>query len=425
MYDGSRGQMSRRMFIGVSAAGAAHLAARAADSGAMETAAPNHQEEKSAMTACKYWMHGFGGNDPKATAKAMKEAGFNVVVSGGDAIIEAVRGEGMSSWLCGGAFGAGQDETALQAVDIHGQRQIWFGSGCPNQTALRERNLKSYADMAKTAGIEGILVDGCRFASPASGLNPYFTCFCEVCREKAGKLGFDFAAMKRDATALYDLLAAKSAASREGAAWLKNPVGLLEWLTGHPGVLAWLQFRRTCVTEHFRAISGVIHGANLKMGVYIFTPSIAPAVGQSYVDLSEFMDVFAPMIYRNYPDKPGEACLNWELTNIPEELGLADSPLEKQAMELALSWTGLAQAVAARTIKEIRTALPPAAVGHQTAMARALIGPEKTLAPIIYIDDPLMAETAESVRKNGANGVNFFVYKDNWAELTRPGIMKG
>jgi hypothetical protein len=58
-------------------------------------------------------------------------------------------------------------------------------------------------------------------------------------------------------------------------------------------------------------------------------------------------------------------------------------------------------------------------------MARAQIGPQKELAPIIYIDDPLMAQTADLVRKNGANGVNFFVYKDNWADLTRPGIVKG
>jgi hypothetical protein len=137
------------------------------------------------------------------------------------------------------------------------------------------------------------------------------------------------------------------------------------------------------------------------------------------------MDVFAPMIYRNYPDRPGEACLNWELTILPEELGLAESPVEAQAMTLILSWAGLAAAVPARTIKDIRAALPPAAVGHETAMARAQIGPRKELAPIIYIDDPLMAQTADLVRKNGANGVNFFVYKDNWADLTRPGIVKG
>jgi hypothetical protein len=421
MQQGGCGELSRRAFIGVSAAGAVHLAARAAEPPAVSA----NQQEKNVMAACRYWIHGFGGDDPKATAKAMREAGFNVVVAGGEAVIAAVRAEGMVAWQCGGAFGVGADDEALKAVDIRGNRQVWFGSGCPNQPALRERNMTSYETMTKTAGLEGILVDGCRFASPASGLNPYFTCFCDVCREKAGRLGFDFEAIKRDVQALYDLVSGKGAASPQAAAWLQNPIGLLEWLTARPGVLEWLRFRRVCVTEHFRALSGVIHGANLKMGVYIFTPSVAPLVGQSYVDLAEFMDVFAPMIYRNYPDRPGEACLNWELTILPEELGLAESPVEAQAMTLILSWAGLAAAVPARTIKDIRAALPPAAVGHETAMARAQIGPRKELAPIIYIDDPLMAQTADLVRKNGANGVNFFVYKDNWADLTRPGIVKG
>lgn len=377
------------------------------------------------MNTCKYWMHGFGGDDPKATAKAMREAGLNCVVAGGDAIIAAIRGEGMTAWQCGGAFGAGQEDEPWLAVDIHGQRQKWFGSGCPNQQTLRDRNLKSYEALAKTPGLEGILVDGCRFASPASGLNAYFTCFCDVCREKALRLGLDFSRMKNDAAALFSLLSNKGAGSRQNALWLQTPAGLFEWLTGHAGVLDWMRFRRLCATEHFRAISAILHGANLRMGVYIFTPSLAPLVGQSYVDLAEFVDVFAPMIYRNYPDRPGEACLNWELTNIPEELGLAGAPQENAAMGMLLACAGLDREVPQRTINEMRAALPPEAVGRQTALARAVLGPEKELAPIIYIDDPLMAQTAEQVRKNGANGLNFFVYKDNWADLIRPGMVKG
>jgi hypothetical protein len=128
------------------------------------------------------------------------------------------------------------------------------------------------------------------------------------------------------------------------------------------------------------------------------------------------------MIYRNYPKRPGPACLNWELTILPEELGLAGTPREKQAMELVLAWTRLSRAVPARTIKDVRAALPPDAVGHETAMARALIGRKRKLVPIIYIDDPLMAKTADSVRKNGADGVNFFKFEDNWLDLVRPGL---
>lgn len=375
------------------------------------------------MSTYKYWMHGFGG-EPKATATAMKEAGFNIVVSGGEAVIDAVNEAGMEAWLCGGAFGYGglDNEDTHKAVDILGEAQVWFGSGSPNDPAIREANLKSYEGMAATKGIKGILVDGCRFASPASGLRPFFTDFSTHSEKKAAELGFDFARMKQDVRALFDLVSSLGKDSARGTAWLTSTVGVLEWITQHPGVLDWFRFRRVCTTEHFRNISKIVHGAGLRMGVYIFTPSFAPVVGQSYIDLAEFTDVFAPMIYRNYPDRPGPACLNWELMIIPEELGLLGKPDENAAMSLILSWTGLADVVSSRSIEEIRTAVPPEAVGHQTAMARAILPAEKELAPIIYIDDPEMAKTARLVQENGANGLNFFVFKDNWKKLTQQGL---
>jgi hypothetical protein len=33
-----------------------------------------------------------------------------------------------------------------------------------------------------------------------------------------------------------------------------------------------------------------------------------------------------------------------------------------------------------------------------------------------------MAETAQSVREAGVDGLNFFVFKDNWRELTAPAL---
>jgi hypothetical protein len=410
--------LSRRTFLTAAAAGAACLGASRAF--AQDAAAV--KPEGAAMTKFKYWMHGMG-SDPKACAKAFKEAGFHVVVGGAAPTIEAIRAEGMEAWLCGGAFGfAGlEKEPGFAAIDVTGQPRVWFGSGCPNSDTLRSRNLKSYEALAATADIQGILVDGCRFASPASGLDAYFTCFCDVCRTKAGKVGCDFERMKRDVGALREQLLGKGGPERRGTAWMETPVGVLEWLTQHPGVFEWLRFRRLCISEHFGDIGKIIHAAKLRMGVYIFTPSLAPLVGQSWVDLAEFVDVFAPMIYRNYPDKPGEACINWELTNIPEALGLSGAANESAVMKMVLNWFGLPEMPLA--IKDIRAALPPEAVGQQVKLARSILGPEKELAPIIYIDDPLMKQTADLVRSNGANGLNFFVYKDTWADMVRPAIV--
>ena len=54
-------------------------------------------------------------------------------------------------------------------------------------------------------------------------------------------------------------------------------------------------------------------------------------------------------------------------------------------------------------------------------MARAQIG-DRELAPIIYIDDPRMVESADAVRRNGADGLNFFVFKDAWKKMVRPAM---
>ena len=417
--------LGRRTFLAAAAAGVGSVAAGAAAAKGADPDNLKAGKEDRAVAACTYWVHGFGGDDPKATAEAMREAGFDVVVAGGEKTIAAVGEAGMTSWLCGGAFGLGQyKDDSHKAVDITGKPQVWFGSGSPNSPAIRAQNLKSYESMAKTPGIKGILVDGCRFASPASGVGPFFTDFSEHSEKKAQELDFDFARMKRHVQALYTVVTAKPHGDGiPWAEWAEAPVGAMEWLTAHPGVLDWLRFRRVCSTEHFRDVSEVIHGADLEMGVYIFTPSFAPLVGQSYGDLSEFVDLFAPMIYRNYPDRPGPACLNWELTILPEELGFEGTPQEAEAVGLVLTLTGLADVVPDRTIKDVRAGLPPKAVGHETRLARLLAGPKRKLAPIIYIDDPRMAESAEEVRKNGADGLNFFVYKDEWRRMVEPGIV--
>ncbi len=367
----------------------------------------------------KYWMHGIDGNKPQETAQAMRDAGFNVVVAGGAAVIEAVNKAGMESWLCGGGFPLVRDEDDVKAVDILGAPQVWFGSGSPNCPEVRDASIKSYLEMAKTEGIKGILVDGCRFASPASGLMPFLTDFSSHSNNKANELGFDFSLMKRDVTRLHKTLTGVEDAEQRSLAWLTTPIGISEWLVEHPGIVEWLRFRRACSTEHFMTLAEIIHGAGLRMGVYIFSPCIAPLVGQSYEDLRAFVDVFAPMIYRNYPDHPGPACLNWELTEIPKELGLAGTPDEQAVMRMILAWTGFADLQVEHTIAAVEKALPPEAVGRETERARDLIG-GKELAPIIYIDDPEMATTAQSVRDAGADGVNFFVYKENWADMVRP-----
>lgn len=370
----------------------------------------------------RYWLHGIGGDDLPATAAAMKTRGLDRIVANGAAAIEAVNDAGMEAWMCGGGFPLVRKEDALRSVDIFGAPQDWFGSGSPCSKEVREASLENYRKMVQTPGIKGILVDGVRFASPASGLMPFLTDFSSHAEARARELEMDFDLMKKDVTRLHALLTGPDFAS-----WTKSlaeaaPAHLLEMAGRFPGVMEWLRFRRVCTTEHFRGLAEIIHGAGLQMGVYIFTPCLAPLVGQSYEDLKDFVEVFAPMIYRNYPTHPGPACLNWELAEVPDELGWSGKEEEVTVMKAMLGLAGFGGLMDHPTVASVKEALPPASVALETRRARALIGDDKELAPIIYIDDPLMAETAAGVRAAGADGVNFFVYKDEWEAMISPAI---
>lgn len=361
-----------------------------------------------------FWMHGLPGEHPEEHARFLADQGVQVVVTGPDpAAIHAARRVGLKVYLCSGAFGKGDRPDDLLSVDVNGDRQIWFGSTCPNQPEVREANLRGIAEMAATEGIEGIFIDGCRFASPASGLEPFFTCFCPVCEEKATRLGFDFPRMKADVTTLYRMIVTGEAA----APWAQAahaPSSLLHFLVNHPGVNDWLRFREVCTTEHLIHMKNIIKGTNpaLRFAIYIFTPSLSVLVGQNYVALREHLDLFSPMIYRNFPPPDGPACINRELDDIAGWFEGSDEALVMSALS---SFFGLPLTTRAETGR----GLPPEIVGTEVARTRTLLGPDKDLVPILYLDDECIEASMRAALENDADGLSFFVYKPEWQEKIR------
>jgi len=357
------------------------------------------------------WMYG-SGSDPGRNARDLKAAGVDAVVGVPAEAVEKVASAGLEAWLCGGAFGTAETDEANLARDLDGAPRYWFGSGSPNSVALRDRCLKQYETMAGTPGITGIFVDGCRFASPASGWDALFTDFSEHSRAKAEQLGMDWDVMVRDTRALRDLLRASASGVPPEA--LRTPFRAMETLSRLPGVTLWLRFRRACISEHFRAIAEVIRGAGRKMGVYIFAPSLAPIVGQDYEVLTRLADVVSPMLYRNYAEAPGIACLNWELAALASPWGGPSDPQTRAAwLEAVIDLLNWSEVVTERDPDRAHEALPPALVGLETARARQFQGTAE-LAPIINIEDPAMAETVASVTRAGADGVGWFLFRDDW-----------
>ena len=349
----------------------------------------------------QYWMFGAGSDIPKSLA-LLKDLGFQAVVGNDPALIEEAGRLGLAVYLCSGAYSASApfDGEEYLARDINGNPQLWFGSTCPNQPDVRRHNLAWIAEMARTEGIRGVFLDGARFASPASSpaADAFYTCFCLVCEEKAEKLGFDFARMRAAVKVLYD----------------NTPAQGLSLILDHlAGLTDWLAFRRVCTSEHLQNFAHTVKEVNpsLETGIFIFSPSLAPLVGQHYGDLRGHMDIFSPMIYRHYQAQQGPACLNFELSVLADELTKRLLPFERVLSLLhvltGLDMTGFDDPVSIR-----ENGFAPLAVASETRKARQLIGDDGRLIPIIQLADDSLDESMQQAAAGGADGVNFFVYQD-------------
>jgi len=361
----------------------------------------------------QYWMFGAGSDIPKSLA-LLKNLGFQAVVGNDPALIEEAGQLGLSVYLCSGAYGASApfDGEEYLARDINGKPQLWFGSTCPNQPDVRRHNLTQIAEMAGTDGIRGVFIDGVRFASPASSpmADAFYTCFCPVCEAKAKKMGLDFARMRAAVGVLYD----------------NTPAQGLSFVLDHlAGLADWLAFRRACTSEHLQNFARTVKGVNpaLETGIFLFTPSLAPLVGQHYGDLRGYVDIFSPMIYRHYQAQQGPACLNFELSVLADELTKRLLPFERVLLLLhaltGLDMTGFKDPDAIR-----ERGFSPTAVASETRKARQLIGDDRRLIPIIQLADDSLDESMQQAAAGGADGVNFFVYQDALMANQQEGLRK-
>ena len=343
----------------------------------------------------------------------MKALGFSTVVLGGNKEQLALsKSMGFKTYAFTGTFSRSKDfqDEGYLAVDVEGTPREWFGSTCPNERGVRRANLRLIEGILSDTEAEGIMLDGCRFASPASGLGPFFTCFCKRCESRARELGYDFKRMKMHATQVYRTLA-DGRLGKEAPDL--TPYSLLSSISGFPGIADWLSFRATCVIEHFKDVSELVRGMGAEMGAYIFTPSLSVLVGQRYSALNGLLDVASPMIYRNYPDDPGPACINKESATLARFLqrgGLNDADATATIADfLGLSEDG-------RSISDIDEGTTTESIRMELQRSKEGLRGVSKVAPILYLGDEQVITSVRDAEEMGLDGVNFFLYKDEWVD---------
>ena len=293
------------------------------------------------------------------------------------------------------------EASLLECTDITGRRTRWFGSGCPNNPRLKEHGFSVARAAARLPHASGVIIDGARFASPASGEGPdaFFTCFCEHCLRAMSAKQYDADEIIRSVTALHDCI---------------NGRGTFE-AKHFGGIRSWLGFRRSCISDHLREIARIVKSENGSMisGIFSFSPSLSGFVGQYYPDLGKIFDMVCPMLYHHYDDAPGTACLNFEIAallkyieNIP-----AGKDMKEPVVQLFSDITGWDMAVLGSGGELIRSGFPNTILNDETALAKRLAG--CAVRPIIYVRDVQLKESVESCFNGGADGADIFLYRAN------------
>jgi hypothetical protein len=173
-----------------------------------------------------------------------------------------------------------------------GEVEETFRFACPNNPAVREKTTRRLRELLIRYDFKGVFLDKIRFPSPANGADEMLSCFCEHCRRAAKAEGMDLDAVVRifgdgdvDANAL----------SSDGSSrvhWLDSVASV------NPLLGRFLAFRAASVARLVGGLAGECRRLKRSVFLDLFSPSLAPLVGQDYQRLKGCCDWAKPMTYR-------------------------------------------------------------------------------------------------------------------------------
>lgn len=178
---------------------------------------------------------------------------------------------------------------AEQQADVHET----FRFACPNNPEARRKTLSQIGRLLDRYPFDGIFLDKMRFPSPANGADDMVSCFCPHCQEAAAATGLDLKALAR-----------LSEAGRLGEE-IRRDVEVAAGVLWTDKVLAdtsllrsFLRFRSDSITSLVAEASAEARTRGRRVALDLFSPSLAPLVGQDYSRLGQYADWVKPMTYR-------------------------------------------------------------------------------------------------------------------------------
>ena len=167
---------------------------------------------------------------------------------------------------------------------------------------------------------DGIFLDRIRFPSFTIGKEALFTCCCSECMKAYETRGW-----KKDR-----IINTKYSVERGGGKGL--PLGIIKYMKGryefeNVDIAEYLEIRMGLITEIVKRAATYFKQQGLEVGLDLFTPFLAPLVGQDYREVSRYADFVKPMVYRCTYTPAG---IDYELDEAAKNISL-DGAFEKCA----------------------------------------------------------------------------------------------
>lgn len=284
-----------------------------------------------------------------------------------------------------------------------GEMSETFRFVCPNNPEARETTFSHLERLLTTYDFDGVFLDKFRFPSPANGLEEMLSCFCTHCQRAASEQGLDLTRVRK---VLENPIPSNSSTPHPtplpGAQWLTD------LLANHPILQRFIRFRSASITKLVAAVHTLTQRLGKKLALDVFSPGLAPLVGQDYPSIAQYGVWTKPMIYRF---AKGPAGLRLELPS----LGVALERFLEYDSNQALSWAqrrvpGLIDTTFARIDSE---GVPLGLIADETRQAVELMAPTPiylgletvSMPGVIHITPKHIEEIVEVGRAAGITGV--------------------
>ncbi len=187
------------------------------------------------------------------------------------------------------------------------QRDETFDFCCPGDEETAEKLVKIYDNAYQGIAFDGIFLDKIRYPSMDAGFQAFFGCGCGQCRRWLKKEGI---LPEEIQDGIKDL------EKRIRDVHCENPLELLKYEKGiyrfgDPFMERIVKVKEKRITEAVRRLIRKFRGKGLKIGLDLFSPFLAPFVGQDYYALAREADLVKPMLY-SLTDTPAGMRYEWK-----------------------------------------------------------------------------------------------------------------